>query len=347
MFRRLYSASFNKIVNTCNNRSSSKNFEFKKNLCFYTKSKNTYSNNYKRPAPKILVSGLLTWLGLATEEDPNAEHDSNLVVTVKRGILASREGDHKRAQQIFHLALRQASEFGDEEAVNHIYCLLAGTAMDMSLFSEAERLYTQVLKRILANGEAEDSNAVVDISLKMAHIRTVRNDFENAEIGYKFCVDSQKAKIDKLGGKDVDEDTMALYGISMERFAQFLVSRNRLQEAETLYKKGFEVAKNLLGEEHDQTLVIQNSLASVVSMRGDYKQAEQILSEVIKTAEQISCPHLPTFLINRGLNRMMTGMLSSAQSDCTQAKTVAQQNESFEEVEEANNCLEQVKVAFN
>ena len=32
--------------------------------------------------------------------------------------------------------------------------------------------------------------------------------------------------------------------------------------------------KNLLGEEHDQTLVIQNSLASVLSMRGDYKQAE-------------------------------------------------------------------------
>jgi len=140
---------------------------------------------------------------------------------------------------------------------------------------------------------------------------------------------------------------MALYGISMERFAQFLVSRNRLQEAEALYKKGFEVAKNLLGEEHDQTLVIQNSLASVLSMRGDYKQAEQILSEVITTAQQISCPHLSTFLINRGLNRMMSGMLSSAQADCSQAKTVALQNENFEGVEEANSCLEQVKIAFN
>ena len=34
-----------------------------------------------------------------------------LVTIVKRGILASQEGDFKRAQQILHLALRQENIF--------------------------------------------------------------------------------------------------------------------------------------------------------------------------------------------------------------------------------------------
>ena len=42
------------------------------------------------------------------------------------------------------------------------------------------RLYTEVMKRIITEGEAQDSNAIVEMSLKLAHIRTIREDFENA-----------------------------------------------------------------------------------------------------------------------------------------------------------------------
>ena len=126
----------------------------------------------------FLMSGLLTWLGITS--DPNADHDSNLVTTVKRGILASQEGDFKRAQQILHLALRQANEFDDQAAINHIFCLLAEIAIEMNLFGEAERLYIEVMKRIITGGEAQDSNAIVEMSVKLANIRVIREDFENA-----------------------------------------------------------------------------------------------------------------------------------------------------------------------
>ena len=36
------------------------------------------------------------------------------------------------------------------------------------------------MKRIITEGEAQDSNAIVEMSLKLAHIRTIREDFENA-----------------------------------------------------------------------------------------------------------------------------------------------------------------------
>ena len=291
----------------------------------------------------IIMSGILTWLGLAP--DPNANHDSNLLTTVKRGILASQEGDLKRAQQILHLALRQASEMGDHAAVNHIYCLLADIAIEMNLFGEAERLYIDVMKRIITEGEPQNSNAIVEMSLKLANIQSVREDFNKAEIGFKFCIDSQKVKIEKLG-PDVDEDTLALYGLSLDRFAQFLASQNRLSEAESMYETGVEVAKEVLGCNHEQTLVIQNSLATVLSMKGEYKKAEEILTAIIKIAENISCQYLPTFLVNRGVNNLLSGVSKTGEADCIRAKTIASANNLSNIVEEANDCIEKAKLIF-
>ena len=39
--------------------------------------------------------------------------------------------------------------------------------------------------------------------------------------------------------------------------ANIQVTLNRLTEAESMYRTGIEVAKNVLGEDHDQTLIIQ------------------------------------------------------------------------------------------
>jgi len=57
---------------------------------------------------KVLFSGVLTWLGLSQESE--SEHD--LIITIKRGILAAQEGDLKRADQIFHVALKMANDIG-------------------------------------------------------------------------------------------------------------------------------------------------------------------------------------------------------------------------------------------
>jgi len=291
----------------------------------------------------IVMSGILTWLGLAP--DPNANHDSNLVTTVKRGILASQEGDLKRAQQILHLALRQAHEIGDQAAVNHIYCILADLAIEMNLFGEAERLYTDVMKRIITEGEPQDSNAIVEMSLKLANIQAVREEFKKAEIGFNFCVDSQKRKIEKLG-PEVDEDTLTLYGLALDRFAQFLASQSRLSEAESMFKTGVDVAKEVLGLNHDQTLVIQNSLATVLSMRGEYKKADEILTTIIDIAEIVSCQHLPTFLVNRGVNNLLSGLSKNGEADCIKAKTIASANNLSNIVEEADDCIEKAKLIF-
>merc|ERR1712121_149391 len=68
---------------------------------------------------RIVLSGVLSWFGLKQETEP----ENNLIITIKRGILAAQEGDLKRSDQIFHLALKMANDIGHGEGKTHLYTL--------------------------------------------------------------------------------------------------------------------------------------------------------------------------------------------------------------------------------
>jgi len=208
---------------------------------------------------KVVFSGVLTWLGLSQESE--SEHD--LIITIKRGILAAQEGDLKRADQIFHVALKMADDIGHEEGKTHIFSLLANTALERGFIGQAERLFTEVLRRILANGEPQDSNAVVEISLKLADIFNRQNDLDKAEQGFEFCTKAQRSKVESEG-KNVSEDTLALYGLVLDRKGQFLLAHGRLEEAKLSFAAAVQVSDQVHGERHDQTLVVKNSLSTVL-----------------------------------------------------------------------------------
>lgn len=90
---------------------------------------------------------------------------------------------------------------GHEEGITHIYCLLANTALERGLVGQAERLFTDILKRLLSSGEPQDSNAVVEISLKLAQIFSGQNNLQKAEQGFEFCTKTQQLKVEKEGEK--------------------------------------------------------------------------------------------------------------------------------------------------
>ena len=83
--------------------------------------------------------------------------------------------------------------------MTHIYCLMANLAMERGLVGQAERLFTTVLKRILAQGEAQDSNAVVEISLKLSQIFLANGDMAKAEKGLEFSIDAMRKKVEAAG----------------------------------------------------------------------------------------------------------------------------------------------------
>ena len=72
-----------------------------------------------------------------------------------------------------------------------------------TLALQAEKLFVEVLKRLLAGGEEEqlrkESNAVVEISLKLASIYQARGELDKAHQGFEFCTKTQERKIQKQG----------------------------------------------------------------------------------------------------------------------------------------------------
>ena len=61
-------------------------------------------------------------------------------------------------------------------------------------------------------GEPQDSNAIVEISLKIAQIFHADGEKLKAEQGYKYCVECQRNKV-AAAGKNLDEDTLGVLHI--------------------------------------------------------------------------------------------------------------------------------------
>ena len=120
---------------------------------------------------------------------------------MKMAVLAIQEGKYDRADKLFHIALKLANEMQHKAAVTHIYCLMANLALERGLLGQAERLLTTVIKRLVADGEKQDSNAVVEISLKLARIFVAYGDKLKAEQGLDFCTDSMRKKVEAFGIK--------------------------------------------------------------------------------------------------------------------------------------------------
>ena len=289
----------------------------------------------------FLQTGLLGWLGFSSPQGGPVQEDDDLTLAVKRGILAIQEGDLTRADKLLHIALKMAQDSGREEAVTHIFCLLGNLALERNFPGQAERLLKTVVQRLIAAGEPSDSNSVVEISLKLAQLYASIGKIGEAEQGFQFCVAVQQQK---LGRGAVDEDTLGLAGMVLDQRAQFLLQQDRLAEAELAWKEAVRVAEQLHGEEGEQALVVKNSLATLLSMRGQHRAALDMLEKVVAAGKRQQTAHLSAFLVNLGLVQLKQGLAVEGRRSCGEASRLASEVGDVETVEEADVCLTQVRI---
>lgn len=69
---------------------------------------------------------------------------------------------------MFSITLRMAIDLEHEEVQTPISYVLANSAMEQSNFVQAEGPFRQVLQGTLAVGTMQDTNAAVEISLKLS-----------------------------------------------------------------------------------------------------------------------------------------------------------------------------------
>lgn len=247
-----------------------------------------------------------------------------------------------RADRILHIALKMAQDVGREDAITHIFCLLANLALERGFLGQAERLFKTILQRLLAAGEPQDSNSVVEISLKLAKIFEANGDMDRAEQGFQFCLSCQQKKV----GEGASEDTLGLTGMVLDEWAQFLLSRNRLEEAEVAWREAVRVSILLHGQEGEQSLVVTNSLATLLSMKGQHKAAAEMLGRVVEAARRQESGHLSAFLVNLGLVQIKQGLAREAERSCKEAGLLAREVADTETGQEAEACVSHVEAVL-
>lgn len=82
---------------------------------------------------------------------------------------------------MLHLALKIAQEQKNNDGVTYVYDVLANLAFDTGELSKAEKLFVNVVQRLMMDGVEANDNRILHISLKISKIYELwgENRFEN------------------------------------------------------------------------------------------------------------------------------------------------------------------------
>ena len=69
-------------------------------------------------------------------------------------------------------------------------------------YEKAERLLVTVMQRLISlKGTSTSDDAIVELSLKMASVQAATGQQEKADLGYRFCIDTQREKISSINAQ--------------------------------------------------------------------------------------------------------------------------------------------------
>lgn len=298
---------------------------------------------------KLVFGGILSFFGLdedskrerkydrEVESNKEEDIDEKLRNILRPAIYNMQEGEYDKAEKIFHIALRLAQDMDHQDAILYIHDLLATLAYETEDYMKAEKLYVDVMQRQLSyKGVPKDDNSIIAMSLKLAAIFSKTKQYEKAQQGFEFCINTTESKI-KAGIRD--EDTLVLWGMSCDGYGQYLMSHGHHQKARDQFKQAYDISCQVSGEMDDQSLVLLNSLGTISATMGDNKMSQEYFQEVIQKARKINSEHLPHFLVNYGLVSIQMKLYDVAKRNCNEALQLAKKTKNGEAYEQAQNCL--------
>ena len=261
------------------------------------------------------------------------------------------------ADKMYHEALsvlyqqESEGEMTEKEALQakvYIFDSMANLALATGRVENAEKLFKDTLKGLFQLHYAKDDNAVIAIIIKLATCQAQQNKLEEAELGYKFCIDGMAAKLDnarKMGkdGDEVDSDIVALTGMSYDAYTRFLLVQNRAREATEMNEKAFILAKEVFGDNHPQIAVLLSDRATSFTMMGEYDLAEKYLQKAIKVAHSVNSEDISVYYCNLGVVFYELNQLNDAQHACKKAKRFAEGTGNKAAMTEAQNCLDKIQ----
>ena len=306
----------------------------------------SYDHGFHEPGgssrTKFLVASTFTFLfKLFGFEEEEKDDVAELETTIKRSILLIQKGEFNKAEQMLHIALRQAQTLQHYDGITYVYDVMANLAYSLDNFKKAEKLFVSVLQRLIAKGTPKDDLAVIHISLKIANMCDKRGDKEKAESGYSFCLQNLQKH---LAVDSENVDVLQLLGLGSEWYAAMLFSQSRYAEALSYLTRAYDISLKINGEEHEQTVILLNDMGTVNCMVKEYDQAIQYLSKAIEIGKKLpDMLDLGSIHVNLGNTLILKGLYEEAEKCCNEGMRLAKSREHDESIVEAEKCLERIK----
>lgn len=243
---------------------------------------------------------------------------------------------------MLHIALKVAQEFQDKNGITYVLDQMANLAYEVGNFQKAEKLFANVMQRLLSDGVKEDDIKIIHMSGKIAQMAAVQNNLDKAFQGFEWTL----SKIESNAQFKENSEMYELWGLVKNWHAQSLMQASRFQEAKKAFLEAYEVFLKFHDEVSDEGVQLMNNLGVVYTELNDFDLAEKFLLKAVDISA-----HIPDFAdtgvyhANLGLVYFKRGLYERARQFCSHAWKWGRRNNSDESMTQATYCLDQIKKA--
>lgn len=285
--------------------------------------------------PCLLGFSLFTWLGF----DKKVSAEDELIKTIKHCILFIQRDDFEKAEQLLHVALRQAQQIRHELGITYIYDVMANLALEREQLEKAKTLFISVSQRIMSGGVTEDDPQIVHISAKLARISHLQKEYPTAQLGYDWCLE----KLNTILSKDPSNDNKKLLALTEDWYGRLFVDNNQCEQGVQLMIKALDHMREL-GEVENEHIVYQlNDIGTVYERLGKHEESINYFNQAIQLGKSLNMDDLGTMYVNIGQVYLKQSMLHEARKYCGQGWKLGAQYKNDDVKKEAESCIKQIK----
>ena len=292
------------------------------------------------------LSVILNKLGLTKDEEEGIDP---LTLLVKKGIRAFRMSEYEEAERFLHDGLKMAQEQGNNDAIDHILNVMADQALETHDHEKADAVFKELMKRLIAKGVPEDDESMIEISLHLTDILVRNHKFEDAEVGYSFCVKNQWKRVKDVSLQDPSKlseeemNSLALYAMICDSFSKYCIKRRDFETALKYAKEAYKYCVASSGQNTEQAAVLVSDIGVIHDSLGNMKTAVKYFKKAIEIGSACNSDEVGVFYYNLGMLYYKMGESKKAISTCLQTHKLASMRGPHSLQVKAMRCVKMAK----
>ncbi|XP_036232360.1 tetratricopeptide repeat protein 19 homolog, mitochondrial [Bactrocera oleae] len=288
----------------------------------------------------VIVSGAFSFGFFGKTKDDETPEDK-LITTIKRSVLCIQRQEFDKAEQMLHLALRMAQDLHSKEGVTYIYDVMANLAMEREQFKKAEKLFTEVMKRLFSEGYGENSSQVMHISAKLAHMAQLQGELDKAMQGFTWTL---KRIEEHMKQTPNDKDVQELLGLTKNWFGQLQMKLGKYGDAKKSFQEAYDSLVEVYGRINEESITILNNLSVACVNLEEYELAKKYLMDALELVKELKDNAQEGILrANLGLIYLREGLITKAKEACSLAWRIGKNSKNLNAIEQAEYCLNEIK----